>query len=91
LAGQAAIERTLSERYRTALTLSADLPGWVRFLGLNPMSMGLDLRGGIHVVIDVDMEAALDQALERYVGDIRTELRDARSAISPWRARARGS
>jgi preprotein translocase subunit SecD len=40
------------------------------------MSMGLDLRGGIHVVIDVDMEAALDQALERYVGDIRTELRD---------------
>jgi preprotein translocase subunit SecD len=76
LAGQEAIERTLSERYRTALTLSADLPGWVRFLGLNPMSMGLDLRGGIHVVIDVDMEAALDQALERYVGDIRTELRD---------------
>ncbi len=76
LAGQDAIERALSERYRTALTLSADLPGWVRFLGLNPMSMGLDLRGGIHVVIDVDMEAALDQALERYVGDIRTELRD---------------
>ncbi|MFB1488488.1 MULTISPECIES: protein translocase subunit SecD [unclassified Thiocapsa] len=76
LAGQDAIERTLSERYRTALTLSADLPGWVRFLGLNPMSMGLDLRGGIHVVIDVDMEAALEQALERYVGDIRTELRD---------------
>ncbi|HSO83173.1 protein translocase subunit SecD [Thiocapsa sp.] len=78
LAGQDAIERTLSERYRTALTLSADLPGWVRFLGLNPMSMGLDLRGGIHVVIDVDMEAALDQALERYVGDFRTELRDSK-------------
>jgi preprotein translocase subunit SecD len=76
LKGQEAIERTLSERYRTALTLSADLPAWVRALGLNPMSMGLDLRGGIHVVIDVDMEAALDQALERYIGDIRTELRD---------------
>jgi preprotein translocase subunit SecD len=76
LKGQEAIERTLSERYRTALTLSADLPSWVRALGLNPMSMGLDLRGGIHVVIDVDMEAALDQALERYIGDIRTELRD---------------
>ncbi len=76
LQGQEAIERTLSERYRSALTLSADLPAWVRALGLNPMSMGLDLRGGIHVVIDVDMEAALDQALERYIGDIRTELRD---------------
>jgi preprotein translocase subunit SecD len=44
-----------------------DLPGWVRALGLNPMFLGLDLRGGIHVLIDVDMEAALDQALERYV------------------------
>ena len=76
LQGQEAIERTLSERYRTALTLSADLPDWVRFLGLNPMSMGLDLRGGIHVVIDVDMEAALDQRLERHIGDIRTALRD---------------
>jgi preprotein translocase subunit SecD len=76
LQGQEAIERTLSERYRSALTLSADLPVWVRALGLNPMSMGLDLRGGIHVLIDVDMEAALDQALERYIGDIRTELRD---------------
>ena len=76
LAGQEAIENTLSDRYRSALTLSADLPGWVRALGLSPMSLGLDLRGGINVVIDVDMEAALDQALERYVGDIRTALRD---------------
>ncbi len=78
LRGQEAIENTLSERYRSALTLSVDLPGWVRALGLNPMTLGLDLRGGIHVVIDVDMEAALDQALERYVGDIRTQLRDAK-------------
>ena len=78
LAGQEAIERLLSDRYRSALTLSADLPAWVRALGLTPMALGLDLRGGIHVVIDVDMEAALDQALERYVGDIRTELRDAK-------------
>ncbi|KXX64158.1 protein translocase subunit SecD [Marichromatium gracile] len=76
LAGQEAIERSLAERYRTALTLSADLPGWMRALGLNPMSLGLDLRGGIHVVIDVDMESALDQALERYVGDIRAQLRE---------------
>jgi len=78
LRGQEAIESTLSERYRTALTLSADLPGWVTAMGLRPMNLGLDLRGGIHVVIDVDMQAALDQALERYVGDIRTQLRDAK-------------
>jgi preprotein translocase subunit SecD len=73
---QEVIENTLSKSYRTALTQSADLPGWMRALGLKPMNLGLDLRGGIHVVIDVDMEAALDQALERYIGDIRTQLRN---------------
>ncbi len=78
LRGQEAIETAMGERYRTALTLSVDLPGWVRALGLKPMNLGLDLRGGIHVVIDVDMDAALDQALERYVEDIRTLLRDAK-------------
>ncbi len=76
LKGQEAIEQTLSKRYNDALTQSADLPGWMRAIGLKPMNLGLDLRGGIHVVIDVDMEAALDQALERYLGDIRTQLRD---------------
>ena len=76
LKGQEAIERSLSVHYRTALTQSADLPGWMRAVGLKPMNLGLDLRGGIHVVIDVDMEAALEQALERYVGDMRTQLRD---------------
>ncbi|MBN2886814.1 MAG: protein translocase subunit SecD [Chromatiaceae bacterium] len=76
LRGQEVIERALGDRYRTALTLSADLPGWMRALGMGPMSLGLDLRGGIHVVIDVDMEAALDQARERFVGDIRALLRE---------------
>jgi preprotein translocase subunit SecD len=75
LKGQAAIEAALGDRYNTALTLSPDLPGWVRFLGLEPMVLGLDLRGGVHVVIDVDMDAALDQALERYSDDIRSLLR----------------
>lgn len=76
LRAQEAIERTLSERYTNALTLAAALPGWVRALGVQPMFLGLDLRGGIHVLIDVDMEAAVDQSLERYVGDIRTLLRN---------------
>ncbi len=76
LKAQDVIENTLSKSYHTALTQSADLPGWMRALGLKPMNLGLDLRGGIHVVIDVDMDAALDQALERYIGDIRTQLRD---------------
>ncbi|EXJ11231.1 protein translocase subunit SecD [Imhoffiella purpurea] len=78
LKGQETIDRTLAERYRTALTQVADLPGWMRALSMNQMALGLDLRGGIHVVIDVDMEAALDQALERYIGDLRSQLREAK-------------
>jgi preprotein translocase subunit SecD len=76
LHGQAAIEAGLSDRYNSALTISPDLPGWVRAMGLQPMFLGLDLRGGIHVLIDVDMDAAVDQALERYTGDMRTLLRN---------------
>ncbi len=75
LRGKAALEATLSDRYNMALTLSPDLPAWLDALGLQPMFLGLDLRGGIHVLIDVDMDAAVDQALERYAGDIRTLLR----------------
>ncbi len=76
LRGQEAIEQTLSNRYRTALTLAADVPRWMTAIGLKPMNLGLDLRGGIHVVIDVDLEAALEQALERNLADMRTQLRD---------------
>jgi preprotein translocase subunit SecD len=76
LRGQEAIEGTLSDRYKTALTLSPDLPGFLRALGIQPMFLGLDLRGGIHVSIDVDMDAAVDQALERHKEDIRTLLRN---------------
>jgi preprotein translocase subunit SecD len=50
-------------------------------MGAQPMFLGLDLRGGIHVLIDVDMDSPVGQALERYTGDIRTELRNRRSAI----------
>jgi len=75
LKGQSAIEETLSQRYNSAMTLSPDLPGWMRAMGLRPMFLGLDLRGGIHVLIDVDMDAAVAQARERYINDIRSLLR----------------
>ncbi|WP_462321023.1 protein translocase subunit SecD [Halochromatium sp.] len=78
LRGQAVLDRTLGDDYQHALTQSPDLPGWVEALGLQPMFLGLDLRGGIHVLIDVDMDAAVTQAVERYTGDIRTLLRNDR-------------
>jgi preprotein translocase subunit SecD len=75
LQGQEVIDGALSEHYNGAMTLSPDLPGWLRALGVRPMFLGLDLRGGIHVLIDVDMDAAVAQARERYTNDIRTLLR----------------
>ncbi|MGD8911231.1 MAG: protein translocase subunit SecD [Candidatus Thiodiazotropha sp.] len=69
------IAAELGENYTPALTLSPDLPDWLARWA-EPMYLGLDLRGGIHVLIDVDMEAALEQAAERYSSDIRTLLRE---------------
>ena len=87
LKGQEALLTVLPEGYTQALTLLPDLPGWLVELGAEPMYLGLDLRGGIHVLIDVDMDAAVKQAMERYTGDVRSflrrekfwELRDRRS------------
>jgi preprotein translocase subunit SecD len=76
LKGMDTIAAKLGDNYTEALTLAPDLPDWLRSLGAEPMYLGLDLRGGIHVLIDVDMEAATDQALERYNTDIRNLLRE---------------
>jgi len=78
LKGQEALEQSLSQRYNHALTQVAALPGWMRAIGLTPMNLGLDLRGGVQVVIDVDMDSALEQALERLLNDTRSLLREAK-------------
>jgi len=70
-----AVAVALGPDYNQALTLATDVPGWLRAIDAEPMYLGLDLRGGIHVVIDVDMDAAVEQAIDRYTGDIRTALR----------------
>ncbi len=59
-----------------ALTLAPRTPGWLRFLGLEPMSLGLDLRGGVHFLYQVDLDSAIDQLLQTIQGDLRTRLRD---------------
>jgi preprotein translocase subunit SecD len=75
LAGQDVVAKMLPPEFTHALTLSPDVPGWLSAIGGRPMNLGLDLRGGIHVLIDVDMEAALEKAVERHAGNVRTTLR----------------
>lgn len=61
-----------------ALNLAPATPGWLRALGASPMYLGLDLRGGVHFMLEVDMDAAVKQAEERYNDDVRSALRDAK-------------
>jgi preprotein translocase subunit SecD len=72
----------LRQRYdgqaSTALTLTPKLPAWVRALGLSPMSLGLDLRGGVYFLLEVDMETAIASRLALYQQDIGNFLRDER-------------
>jgi preprotein translocase subunit SecD len=60
-----------------ALTLAPRTPPFLRALGLRPMSLGLDLRGGVHFLYQVDLESALRQYVETYESDLRADLRDA--------------
>ena len=60
-----------------ALTLAPKLPDSIRNLGLQPMSLGLDLRGGVYVLLEVDMDAAIEKRLELYEQDFAELLRDA--------------
>ncbi|MCF6203778.1 MAG: protein translocase subunit SecD [Methylococcaceae bacterium] len=58
-----------------ALNLAPATPEWLRSIGADPMYLGLDLRGGVHFLLEVDMDAAITQAEDRYYNDIRSALR----------------
>jgi preprotein translocase subunit SecD len=64
------------ERYIVALNLVSRSPHWLRTMHANPMFLGLDLRGGVHFLMQVDMKGALTQKIESLTGDIRSLLRD---------------
>ena len=61
-----------------ALTLAPRTPAWLRAMGLKPMSLGLDLRGGVHFLYQVDLETATQQYLGTYVADLNTQFREER-------------
>jgi len=71
-----ALRDSLGEDYVVALNLAPATPPWLQTLGAAPMVLGLDLQGGVHFLMQVDMDTARTQQLERYVTDIRNILRD---------------
>lgn len=76
LRAKAAIEAARADDYAIATTFASRMPTFLRDLGLKAMPLGLDLRGGIYLVYEVDVEGALRQTLERLERDFRTALRE---------------
>ncbi|MBT8124021.1 MAG: protein translocase subunit SecD [Gammaproteobacteria bacterium] len=68
----------LDGQHIVALNLAPATPNWLRGLGASPMNLGLDLRGGVHFLLQVDMEAAKAKAINNYVSSFRTSLREAK-------------
>ncbi len=72
-----ASKNALDGRHVVALNLAAATPKWLRVLGASPMNLGLDLRGGVHFLLQVDMVAAIEKAVNNHVSSFRTTLREA--------------
>jgi preprotein translocase subunit SecD len=71
-----ALKEAVGDQFTVALNLAPSTPGWLRALNANPMFLGLDLRGGVHFLMEVDMKAALDKQIDRYEDEFRDFLRD---------------
>jgi len=67
---------SLGNNVTVALNLAPTTPQWLRVLHANAMYLGLDLRGGVHFLLEVDMDAAVKQAEDRYNDDLRLALRN---------------
>ncbi len=69
------MRKELGRGFVVALNLASNTPDWLTALGAKPMYLGLDLRGGVHFLMEVDMDSALKQMRERTVEDVRSFLR----------------
>lgn len=75
LQAKALLSDAMGEGYVTALNLAPTTPDWLTNLGAGPMKLGLDLRGGVHFLLEVDMVQAVAQRLDVYVSEIKSFLR----------------
>ena len=76
LTSKALLKDTLNRNYVVALNLAPSIPQWLSSLGGRAMSLGLDLRGGVHFLLEVDMNAVTAMAMDRYYNELRTTLRE---------------
>lgn len=70
-----ALKSSLGKKVIIALNLVPNTPNWLRSIGANPMKLGLDLRGGMYFLLDVDMQSVVDNNLQNYAAEIRSALR----------------
>ena len=76
----------LGENYIVALNLAPATPAWMRSLGMHPLKLGLDLRGGVHFLMEVDMDEAMKKMRAQLTNDFRTELRNNNLRLSGIKA-----
>ncbi|NWD54295.1 protein translocase subunit SecD [Pseudomonas veronii] len=69
------VRKAMGDDYVVALNLAQTTPKWLRSIGAHPMKLGLDLSGGVHFLLEVDMDKALDARLKVYEGDVKSLLR----------------
>ncbi|HBH33211.1 MAG TPA: protein translocase subunit SecD, partial [Psychrobacter sp.] len=75
---QEVLRQQLGNDYVVALNLAQTTPDWLRSIGAKPLKLGLDLRGGVRFVLEVDMNKALEQRLKTTSNDVRSSLRGER-------------
>ncbi len=78
LSAQARVSRVLGDGYIVALNLAPTTPSWLSDYGAQPMKLGLDLSGGVHFKLEVDVDAAVERRMESYVNMVKRELREER-------------
>lgn len=90
LKAQEVLRRELGDNYVVALNLAQTTPEWLRNIGAKPMKLGLDLRGGVRFVLEVDMAKALEQRLATASQDVRRILRSEKIAVKSLRTTENG-
>ncbi|VVC75227.1 hypothetical protein AQUSIP_05150 [Aquicella siphonis] len=82
LKAKEAIQEALGDKYLVALNLANSTPSWLKSLGASPMKLGLDLRGGVHFLLQVDIDSVIQQRIEGDLRGIGQALRDERIRYS---------